>query len=143
MENFAHSLHLHPALVHFPLALFITAFGFEIVSLVLKKENFHHTAFYLYVLAAALSPVAVQTGLWEENVLKIHHPVLETHETFALITMWTALVSLPVLWLVKKKWPGFLRWAFLFFTLVTAAAVSTAAYNGGKMVYEYGIGTEQ
>ena len=130
-------------LIHFPIALFIAALGFEVASVILRKEKLHQTAFSLYVLAALVSPVVVQTGLWEEDALRIHHPILEIHETFALLTMWGALASLPIFWLVKKKKPAFFRRVFIFFTLLIAATVTIAAYNGGKMVFEYGIGTEQ
>lgn len=143
MPDFAHALHLHPVLVHFPLAFFIAALGFEVAALIFRKENFHRTAFYLYVLAALISPAVAQTGFWEEDVLKIHHPILETHEQFALITVWTALAGLPVFWLVKNKKPALFRRVFLVFVLLTAVTVSIAAYNGGKMVYDYGIGTNQ
>ena len=140
MEQLAHSLHLHPMLVHFPITLFLGAFLFEIISVIFKKDDFHHTAFYLYMVAAVFSPLAVQAGLWEEDFLHLHHPLLETHETFGLVTMWTALASLPVLWLVKTKKPGIFRKLFLIFTLIVAVTVSTAAYFGGEMVYEYGVG---
>ena len=143
MEQFAHSLHLHPAMVHFPIALFLGALGFELISLVCKKETFHRTAVYLFVVAALVSPFVVQTGLWEEDALKLHHPVLYIHERFALITMWTALASLPIFWLVHKKSPGGFRKVFILFALVVAVTVSTTAYYGGRMVYYYGIGIEE
>ena len=153
MEHFAHSLHLHPMMVHFPIALFLGALGFEIVSLILPakggaaagrtKDSLHRTAFYLYMVAALLSPVVVQTGLWEEDWHHLHHPVVEAHERFALITMWTALASLPIFWLIQKKNSKIFRKVFIIFALLVAVTVSTAAYYGGHMVYDYGIGPEE
>lgn len=140
MERSVHLFHIHPMLVHFPIALFLGALGFEIASLVSRKENLHRTAFHLYIVAALLSPLVVQTGLWEEDYLHLHHPILESHEESALATMWTALASLPILWLVHEKKVQMFRTVFLVFVLVVAVTVSTAAYFGGKMVYEYGIG---
>ena len=146
MEHLAHSLHLHPMLVHFPIALFISALGFEAASLIFKKENFHRTALSLYIAATLMSPLAVQTGLWEEARLQIHHPVLETHEDFALLTMWSALASLPILWFVHgfaaKRNPKIFRGVFLICVLFVVTTLSIAAYNGGKMVYEYDIGPD-
>ena len=142
MEQFAHSLHLHPMLVHFPITLFLGALVFEIASIILKKDSFHRTAVHLYIAAAVFSPLVVQAGLWEEDFLHLHHPLLETHETFGLVTMWTALASLPILWLVQKKKPRIFGKVFLVFTLIITVTVSTAAYFGGKMVYEYGVGID-
>ena len=144
MEHMAHSLHLHPMLVHFPIALFIGALGFEIVSLIFKKDEFHRTALGLYILAAVISPLVVQAGFWEEDAMGgIHHPVFENHEKFALLTMWTALASLPVLWFTQKKAPQWLRKVFVFFVFFTALTVFITAYYGGHMVYDYGIGIEE
>ena len=46
--------HLHPMIVHFPIALFIIALGLDILSFVIKKETFHHSALTLYVIAALM-----------------------------------------------------------------------------------------
>ena len=144
MAQLTHSLHLHPMLVHFPIVLFIGALGFEAVSLILKKDHLHLVAVYLYILAAVISPLVVQAGLWEEDALGgIHHPVFENHERFALLTMWTALVSLPVLWFAKKKFPQIFRRVFITFALLTVLTVSITAYFGGRMVYDYGMGIEE
>ena len=143
MGRLVHVLHIHPALVHLPIALFLCAFGFEVASRVLQKQNWHRTALHLYILAAVLSPVVVQAGLWEQAYLHLHHPLVETHKVFGLITMWTALTSLPVLWFVQKKNPQLFRKVFIIFTLFIAMTVSTAAYYGGRMVYDYGVGIDE
>ena len=88
--------HLHPTVVHFPIALFISAVVMELLSLLLKKEGLHQTAKHLYITAAIVTPIVVQTGLWEKEELHLHHPIVELHEQFGLLTMWTSLVSLPI-----------------------------------------------
>ena len=133
-------LHVHPMVVHFPVALFISALGMEICSLICKKDSLHRTAMHIYVLAAFLSPFAVWTGGWEEDRLHLHHPVLETHERFALLTMWASLLSLPVLWCISKRKPQAFRLVFIGLVCLAVTFVSLTAYNGGRMVYEYGIG---
>ena len=107
--------HLHPMMVHFPIALFISAMIFEAVSLCLRRDILHRTALHIYTLAAILTPLAVQTGLWEAEELNLHHPVLEIHERFALWTMWLALVSLPVLGFTLKKFTKAFRPVFIIF----------------------------
>lgn len=140
---FDYLIPLHPKFVHFPIALFTTALGFDIASFVFRKEILHKTALNIYVFAALLTPIVVRTGLWEEERLHLGHPLLETHRMFALWTMWGALMSLPVLWFIKKEWPRYFRFIFVFFLLGVAACVALAGHNGGRMVYEYGVGVER
>lgn len=134
---------IHPKMVHFPVALFITALGLEIASIVLKREILHQSALLLYVIAALMAPLVVRTGLWEEERFHLNHPVLNWHRTFALWTMWISLMSLPLLWFVKKELSGYFRIIFLILLVVVAGSVTLAAHNGGRLVYEYGVGVEE
>ena len=134
---------IHPKIVHFPVALFITAFFFDVSSLVFRKEGLHKAAVYLYVFAALMTPLVVRTGLWEEERLHLGHPLLEKHRMFALWTMWVSLMSLPFLWLVKQKSQKFFHILFMILLIGVAVTVTLAAHNGGRMVYEYGAGVEK
>lgn len=135
-------LHIHPAVVHFPIALFVAALVFEAISLVGKKESFHEAAKYVFVFASLMTPVVVQTGLWEFQKYQLHHPVAETHEHFALYTLGVSLFTL-VLFFFEKKVPAKLsRSIFLILLSIVVVLVLTTAYNGGRLVFEYGIGIE-
>ena len=134
---------LHPKVIHFPIALFLGAMGMEVLSLIFKKDSLHRTAFHMYILATVITPFVVLTGLQEAEHLHLSHPILTIHRNFALLTMWGSLVSLPILWLANKKGEKVLRIVFIVFLLMLATFVSIAGHNGGRMVYEYGVGTEQ
>ena len=134
---------LHPRIIHFSIALFIVAMGMEVLSLIFKKENFHRTAFHMYILATVITPFVVLTGLQEAEHLHLNHPILTIHRNFALLTMWGSLVSLPILGLAKKRGEKVSRIVFIIFLLMLAMFVSITGHNGGRMVYEYGAGTEQ
>ena len=134
---------IHPKLVHFPIALFMTSLGFEVAAFVLRKDHFHKTAVYLYVVAALMSFVVVQSGIWEQARLHLNHPVLTQHRMMGLWTMWISLISLPVMWLLKLFLPKFFRPAFVIFLVVVCRIVTLTAHEGGKMVYEYGVGVEK
>lgn len=131
---------IHPRIVHFPIALFITALGLEIISIIFRKDKLHATALHIYVVAALLTPLVIRTGLWEETRLHLNHPVLTTHRTFALWTMWISLGSLPILWFMKQELSKYNRAVFVIFLLIIVSLVSITAHNGGRMVYEYGVG---
>ena len=151
---------LHPKVIHFPIALFIGAMGLEVLSLILsaigarlpdgqgsalggKKDNLHRTAFHMYILATVITPFVVLTGLQEAAHLHLNHPILTIHRNFALLTMWGSLVSLPIFWLAKKKSEKVLRIVFIVFLLILVGFVSITGHNGGRMVYEYGVGVDQ
>ena len=135
--------HLHPMIVHFPIALFLIALALEILGFITKKETFHQSALTLYVIAALMTPLVVRTGIWEATKIGLSHPLLDKHRTFALWTMWTSLMSLPLLWLIKKEASKYFRILFLMFLIATSILVSIGADKGGRMVYEYGIGVEE
>ena len=134
---------LHPKVIHFPIALFLGAMGMEVLSLIFKKDNLHLTALHMYIFATFITPLVVLTGLQEAEHLHLSHPILNIHRNFALLTMWGSLVSLPILWLAKKRGEKVLRIVFIVFLLMLATFVSFTGYNGGRMVYEYGVGTKQ
>ena len=117
--------------------------GLEALSLISKKESLHRSAVHMYILAALVSPVVVLTGLQDAEHIHLNHPILTTHRNFALLTMGGSLISLPVLWFVKEKNFKTFRILFLIFTIIIVTFVTIAAYNGGRMVYEYGVGMEE
>lgn len=134
---------IHPKMVHFPIALFLTALGLDLASLIFKKEDLHKAAWHIYVIAALMTPLVVRTGIWEAARLHLNHPVLTKHRTFALWAMWVSLMSLPVLWFIKQRSKKFFRVFFVILLIGAAVFVTLAAHNGGRLVYEYGVGMEQ
>jgi len=136
-------LPVHPKLVHFPIALFSTALILDILGRIFRKENLHEAAVVMYVGAALFTPIVVWAGLWEQQRLHLHHPVLDQHKLYAWGTMWLSLISLPVLWLVKKRSLKVFRIVFTSLLLCLGLLVTVTGYWGGKMVYEYGAGVSQ
>ena len=134
---------LHPKVVHFPVALFITALGSEILSWMTRKQFFHQCAVYLYVCAALLTPLVVRTGLWEEERLHLNHPLLDKHRLFALWTMWVSLMSLPVLWFLFQKHLKAFRIVFVLCLIAISIVVTLTGDKGGTMVYQYRVGVEE
>ncbi len=131
---------LHPKLVHFPIALLTTALVFELLSRLFRKNELSRAAVLIYVFAAILAPMVVYSGWWEQTRLHLHHPVLTQHRTFALLTMWTALVSLPILWFLHRWSSRAFKNFFLVLLIILTITVTITGYLGGKMVYEYSVG---
>lgn len=139
--------HLHPMIVHFPIALLIVGFLADAVGLIFKKDFFTTAGFYLLILgtlgvvAAYLSGNFAGEGVTEAGALK---QALETHESAAILTLWlmigAALVRLSMV--VLKKYIGFYRWvAFIIFFLGVLSIARTGFY-GGELVYKHAAGVQ-
>ena len=136
--------HLHPSLVHFPIALFLSAFIFEIVSLYRRHKLLHEAAFYIFVLAVVMTPLAVISGLLEANEWHLtNHGVFLKHRNLAFLTLGVSLISLLLFLTQGKLSRKNGKPIFLFILLLLSTLVMLTAYFGGELVYEYGIGIEQ
>lgn len=133
--------HLHPTIVHFPIALFISALGLEILSLIFKKEGFHQCAWYNYILGTVAAFAAVLSALVDGETLK--HTVFYTHRALGYWTLGVAFLSSIVLFFAKKKSLRIFRILFLISLMTIALLVSVTGHYGGRLVYEYGVGVEE
>ncbi len=88
------------------------------------------------------TPPTFWSGFWEAQEHHLSHPVLDIHRNFALLTLWIAILSLPFLLATYKSRPKIFTGLFLVVLTLIVGSVSITAYNGGRMVYEYGIGME-
>ena len=136
-------LHLHPMLVHFPIALFITSLGFAVGGRLFNHQGLKQSAVYLYIAAVLLTPVVVQTGLWEAQGLDVHHPVFSRHQNFAFVSMYISVASLFFLWFIKMKYPKLFSSIFFLIILGIVSLIGITAYYGGRLVFEYGVGIDQ
>lgn len=137
------NLPIHPMLVHFPIALFVSALMANVFGMISKCESVKRTAWHLYSMAVFFTVFAVSSGLWEENRLHLRHPVASLHKNFALATLGVSLVMFAVLYFMRKKASRKFQPIFLItLTIITALIIATA-YNGGRLVYEYSVGISQ
>ncbi len=134
---------IHPKLVHFPIALVVSAMGMQGLGLLLKKDLLCKGAWLMFVLAVIAIPVVVFSGLLEANRLHLHHPVLNVHKLFAFWAMGLSLVALAFLWFMRIKNNKNFQITFLIVLFLVSSLVGLAAYQGGRMVYEYGVGVSQ
>lgn len=138
--------HLHPIIVHFPIALLIVGFLSEIIGLVFKRKFFGQVAFYLLVLAAAgaiaayLSGDAAGDGMEGGSLKK----AMDLHEQAAVITLWltiAAALTRVVYEILKKKTVWLHIVTFTLFSMAVAGVARTG-YLGGRLVYNHAAGVE-
>ena len=137
--------HIHPMLVHFPIALLILGFVAELVGLALKRKFFTDAAFLLLItgalgaVAAVLSGSFAADGLEEAGTLK---QAVETHEGAAELAMWLAIIAgaFRLTLVMAKKYAGSLRYVSAVLFLVAVLAVARAGYYGGELVFKHAAG---
>lgn len=134
--------HLHPMIVHFPIALITVGFIADVASLFFRKEKcLSKTGFYLMILGALAAVAAWSTGqlFTVEPTQGAIVEVFEKHETGAIVTMIMMLLGASFrIWLnVKEKEETQLKWVAFALYLIAFVAVTVTGYMGGTMVYNY------
>lgn len=139
--------HLHPMIVHFPIALLIVGFLFEIAGAITKRESFTQTAFYLIILgalgviAAFITGDQAGSGITEEGALK---QALENHEDAATLTIWIVSIAAAfrIALVLLKKFKGVLKMVSLALFLIAVLAIARTGYYGGELVYKHAAGVQ-
>ena len=138
--------HLHPAAVHFPIALL--AAGAAAAGLRLRKSAPEWPAkaeSWLLWLGTLSAWTALGLGLLAENTAP-HKPlaweVLADHETLAWWTcgVFTALSGLRFFVLKLRRDEGKWRAAQIALWLIGLALLVATARHGGELVYRFGMG---
>jgi uncharacterized membrane protein len=137
--------HIHPMVVHFPIALIIAGFTFDLVYIFYKKEIcFSKAGFYLMILGALAAIVAFTTGhlftseITEGDALNTYL-LHKNGGLFTLIFISLALIVRIYLVITKKEASNF-KWLSFILYLMAFLAVSFTGFMGGTMVYEYMLG---
>ena len=134
--------HLHPMIVHFPIALIMAGFLAEVVSLFFKSEKcLSKTGFYLMILGTLAALAAWSTGQLFTNE-PTQGPVMlifGRHETGALITMVIMIVcsAFRIYLVVAKKEETVLKWIAFGIYFLGFSSVAFTGYLGGAMVYDF------
>ncbi|MBI5806890.1 MAG: DUF2231 domain-containing protein [Ignavibacteriales bacterium] len=148
-ENLAE---LHPIFVHFPIVLFLAYFIVECLNLYYKENIIDAINFIILIAGVLFSVVVVMTGNQAKAValpLMNSKPaevkeILELHETAATFSLWlfTGIFFLRYYLYSKRKLS--MRWK-IFITIIAFIGIVTifeTGLLGGKLVYEYGVGTK-
>ena len=142
---------LHPRIVHFPIALFILYFLFELLGAVSKKDSFSFTAFVLLVLGIISAIAAVLTGNQAATVAQAAlnnnqslKDSIELHQDYATAVLWFFLgvLVLRLYFVLKKKFDRKMKLVFIALSLIGCYLIYMAGSIGGDLVFKYGIGTQ-
>ncbi|MBI5646369.1 MAG: hypothetical protein HY962_05505 [Ignavibacteriae bacterium] len=130
----------HPFIVHFAVALSITAALLDAADFLLRSTRLMQTTFILTLLALPCLLAAVLTGnLAAAGPLDAaQQHILEQHETYANIAVW--VFSAAAVWRLflhlKKKFNGLNAVIYVFIIMLAAASVFLAAKKGGMIRHD-------
>jgi uncharacterized membrane protein len=139
--------HLHPMIVHFPIALLIIGFLTDLASLFMKQDFWKQAGLYLLILGAAgtiaalISGEQAGSGIAEQGLLK---QAIEQHEEAAILAVWLISVTtvIRIALVLLKKYTGAFKIAALILFFLSVGAIARTGYYGGKLVYEHAAGVE-
>jgi uncharacterized membrane protein len=136
--------HLHPMVVHFPIAIITVGILADIVSLLFKKEKCLSTmGLYLEVLGVLAALVTVGTGYFLTNPMDGEAGALrERHELFAFLTLGTLIVAafFRILLVYLNKEETRMKYVAMGIFFLSFVFVTITGYLGGNLVYEYMVG---
>ncbi|MCQ6279003.1 DUF2231 domain-containing protein [Bacillus sp. EB600] len=135
--------HIHPIMVHFPIALIIIATCYDIILMITKRKVSPKQGLWLWILAFLSAWIAVGTGPEEDargntNVLHYHSQLADVTTLIAFL-----VVAVRVFFMVKKK--ELVRFSLIVYcilALLCTVSVLSVGYFGGKMVYDQGVGVK-
>jgi uncharacterized membrane protein len=138
----------HPIVVHFPLALVVTATLLLLASKLSRPERDAATlatvGTWNLCLGAGAALLAIATGLaaiLHLNVDAAAHQSISLHLRWAIFTT-LALVLLAVWRSAGNAQESRPSWLFLTLLLAATVALIVTGYRGGQNVYRYGVGVQ-
>ena len=129
---------LHVLLVHFPIALGLSAALADAIWLILKKDFFRQAGLYCLILAALAAIPAVIAGdmhLESEIYLGQMHQIAETHETLGYCTLGVLIAATLLRSIRKNRLAGAWLGVYGVIVLAAVALISLTGYYGGELTH--------
>jgi uncharacterized membrane protein len=141
---------LHPPLTDFPIAAYVLAAGFDVVSWTGGDDRgwareLWHAGTFVFLFGAATSVFAALTGLWDaRNSSQAGTQARRTINTHATIMITVTVLALAdVVWRLNTYHSNLVApMGIVVLSVVIALLVSLGATFGGTLVYDYGFNVE-
>jgi uncharacterized membrane protein len=139
----------HPLVVHFPIALVLSAAALLLAARLLRNEALAATSATVgtwnLCLGAVAALFALGSGLGavlDLDVSTVARQAISAHLKWAMFTTLT-LVLLAVWRGAGAELRSRPSWLFLIVLMAASAALIFTAYRGGQNVFEYGVGVRK
>ena len=134
---------IHPFVVHFPVALLTTAIVFDLLAVVLARDEFAKVGWWAQLVGTVGIAAAVVSGLVAKSQAVVSAEATETFDTHQQIAFLTAAAfTALLLWRAGTRTKIDPKRRPLYLALFGAALLCLwiVAWYGGELVYRFGIG---
>lgn len=134
---------LHPAIVHFPIALLVVSVLLDACGVLLRREGLTQAGFLTLALGSIGAGLAALTGPAEEARDTAAQSALLLHELLALGTVVVCLALVGLRIGNAAGLHGTAVYGYLALGLVLVVAVVATGYVGGQLTYTHGVGVSR
>lgn len=134
---------LHPMVVHFPIALLLSAVALDLIAFAGKWPQIHRVALWNFCLGTVGAAVAVLTGLQAEKIAKHSFDiwkVMERHEQLGVASLILGALVVSFRLLKRDALGAKARVLILVVSGILIGTLCYGAHLGGRLVYEFGVG---
>lgn len=134
---------LHPAFVHFPIALVVVSFLTDLLGRIFGKPSLRATACWTLIAALIFGGIAAATGYYDmlrtRSVLGDTFRYVDFHQDvgFILVGAVVVLTAWRIIYARRDRSPGVL---YLVAALLVTGLVLFQGWYGGEMVFSQGAG---
>lgn len=137
---------IHPLLVHFPIALLPVGLVLDLLGTYLKRDSLRQAGWFCLLIGIAGAFGGAVSGIVSEGVVghnELSHNVMSVHKNTTLISL--GIFLLMFIWRTKSgKAIGKAAWKLSVYGIIGIIASGImfyGGYQGGRLVYEFGVGT--
>lgn len=137
MESF------HPLIVHFPIALVLTALLLDLLAVIVKRPGWHRVALWNLSLGTLGAAAAVGTGLQAEGVAKHSFEIwkiMTLHKRLGITTLILGVIVTAWRLVHRDQLSPRARLITLGGMALMVLTLGFGAHLGGRLVYEFGVG---
>jgi len=134
---------LHPILVHATVSFLIVGGAVEAFGIGRGRQGAERFGGTLVTLGTALLVPTIVAGYLAQNTLTLNTAqasAVDGHERYGLMVLGAFIPLLSLKAWGRGRPPANLRAVYVGLLLIGVALAATAAYAGGIMVYELGVG---
>jgi uncharacterized membrane protein len=134
---------LHPAIVHFPIALLIVSVALDACGVVFRRLSLTQAGFYTLILGSLSAAAAVLSGPEHAAKDAASLTILHRHELFAALMVLCCLILVGMRLGNVSGLYGTGVIGYLALGGVLIVCIVLTGYFGGQMVYDHGVGVTQ
>jgi len=134
---------IHPLIVHFPIALLLTAVVLDVGALIFKRPGWQRIALWNLSLGTLAAGAAVLSGLQAEDVAKHSFEIwkiMQLHKRLGIITLILGIMATALRLKTRDQLTPIARLGTIGLMLAMAGTLCWGGYLGGRMVFEFGVG---